>query len=443
MGRKKGCFLSLILTVLIVVGLTVTAFYYFNKERAYRYFPNNPQFVARIDNHRAFLHLTAPFVQKNEKLRTLLNLPLIKHIPAPRVYVVIDKKGEAYMFAELSFAARFLKEYGKVDKNVFCFTTNKTFDLVPTEHTEKNETLREFVTKKHDGDAMFYYPVPQSEKFPFLNNKILEGTINAQSSANALQIHLKLPYEYKKVGFTSVSSFDKYIPDRPDMYVMLTFDDFEVHYAALRKLVFQTDFFQSFYQTKLMVFDKSGIDIENHLIPMVSERFYIGVYNKTSVMCLGSGSVEKRMNQVETDLVNRFPIEFETRDYNGTSFKTPVITGILGFLARGIAGDSIEGLKRPFYYMNNDVFFLFDSLESLKHYVDRDEKHNLRRDELHKKMENLLPSDRHITVFLSDRMVRDMAKKQEVSENIGHVIGAFSFSEQNLDGTIVIRLNEQ
>lgn len=92
--------------------------------------------------------------------------------------------------------------------------------------------------------------------------------------------------------------------------------------------------------------------------------------------------------------------------------------------------------------MNDDVFFLFDSLQSVKNYIDRDDSYSLRRDELHKKMEKLLPNERHITVFLSDRMVRDMAKKQEVSENIGHVLGAFSFKESYLDGTIVIRIHE-
>lgn len=117
--EEKRVFSFLILTVLIVVGLTIAAFHYFNKERAYRYFPNNPQFVARIDNHRAFLKLTAPFIQKDEKLRTLLNLPLIKHIPAPRIYVVADKRGELYMFAELSFAARFLKIMEKSIKTCF------------------------------------------------------------------------------------------------------------------------------------------------------------------------------------------------------------------------------------------------------------------------------------------------------------------------------------
>lgn len=89
------------------------------------------------------------------------------------------------------------------------------------------------------------------------------------------------------LGIRQQESSDKYIPDRPDMYVMLTFEHFESHYLAFRKLVFKTDFFQSFYQTKLMVFEKSGIDLENHLIPMISERFYIGIYNKSNFMCLG------------------------------------------------------------------------------------------------------------------------------------------------------------
>ena len=425
-------------SILFLLILFVLSVFIFNKESAYEYFPDDSLLVVRVNNYKNLLSLHIPFLEGKNEFKRITNSVFFKIMPAKAFYVVMDKNKHYYIYMELSFFSHFLKDYGMVKKNIFCYTDNEKYELKKRTFLKRNPYFKKYLNSKKD--AFFYTVLPENSINRSIAGKVVWGNITAYKKDNIVKLTYNLDYMYKKVEFGKANLFLSKIPDRLDFFIKVNMKNFGVHYIDLRNLFLNTSIFKNYMDLKKKIFDKTGVDIENHLLPLINDRFFFGIKNRNDYFLVLSGVAKKRIDEILAKLEDQYPLKFKEQSYHKQDYKTVFITGFAGFLARGIFGKKIENIKKPYLLSDDNTLYIFDNYNFLKNYIDRDKTYSLLTDDVYKKFIKYLPSASHITVFFNDYMQNLVFKNKHYFENVKRTMFNMIFEKEKLYGVFLFEL---
>jgi len=410
-----------------------------NRYNVYRFFPKDTKVIVKFDNYRDLSKIESSFWEKYN-LEKIRNNPFMKFFPYKDFYLIIDSSSNIYLFSEFSFFAKYLDDYGKIYQNIFCYTSNKNFKL-NKEKIYNKEHVNELLKIKDD--ISFYVNVKKSDYLPFIEDRAVYGKINPIPEYNLLNIDYKYDYDYKNVEVINKKIDRKTVPDRFDMYVNVNMRNFETHYADLRKLFRDSILFNKFFKFKNMIYQKSGIDIENDILELVENEVIIGVKNKNDYFAAINQVEEKELEQIEFKLSNKFPMRFETKKYKDHKYRSINLEGVAGFLASGVLKNKLEKIKKPYYTLKNQNLYFFDSYNFMKNYFDNINTYNLAKDERFLKYKNYSESiDENIEFYLNKRYLNEIIDDNRIIKYFEDYYGKIDFKKRSIQGSLVLKVRK-
>ena len=111
------------LTLILLILLTIGAYYLFNRRSASDFFPQDTVAFAKVRSFKSFLKLDSPLVDRYAG--EFKKKKWIRWLPDKDFYLAMDQDKNTYIFIELSFLAPLFSSLGPVEGNVLCITTNK------------------------------------------------------------------------------------------------------------------------------------------------------------------------------------------------------------------------------------------------------------------------------------------------------------------------------
>ncbi|HDS03319.1 MAG TPA: hypothetical protein ENN72_06370 [Firmicutes bacterium] len=428
---SKGI-IALIFLILFIIG----AYYYFNRGQAPDYFPDDTVAFAKIRSFKSFLHLDSPVI--DQYIGDFKDKAWIRWLPDKDFYVAVDKEKNYYIFIELSFLAPLLKSLGTVEGNILCISSNPGYILKPgSVHPRQKERM------KGGGDLRFVLN-KSDEFFPEI-----EAGDSIWGRADVLKKHnaVKISYSFEnplrgEAGQAAAEKSLKYVPADANFLLKVNMSDFEKHYARLRKMVFSTQLFQNFLKTRKNVFEKTGIDIEKQIMPLLEKGMLIGARNGDDYFAvMGKEEGSREMAAMARELEKRYPVAFRERDFDGIKATTVEITGITGVLARSFFKKKIEGVKKPYYLPMDDYLLFFDSLPAVKIYHNKRLTIGIRPSSRPGEfIKGLMARPSHLSLYMDSLYLNAVYPDESVFNNFSRIFISADFAEREIQGDVVIKL---
>ncbi|HPE20360.1 MAG TPA: hypothetical protein PLF44_01765 [Candidatus Mcinerneyibacteriales bacterium] len=425
------------LTLILLILLTIGAYYLFNRRSASDFFPQDTVAFAKVRSFKSFLKLDSPLVDRYAG--EFKKKKWIRWLPDKDFYLAMDQDKNTYIFIELSFLAPLFSSLGPVEGNVLCITTNKDYVMTGGyigSHREETGKL------KGRGDARFVLKRPEMFLKEEELGETLWGEVDVLSRHNALKIsyHMKNPIG-EAAQHTRAEKCLALVPSDSDFLLKVNMADFEAHYARIRKMFQRSAPFQKFLETRRRIYEKTGIDIEKQIMPLLEAGAVIGardVDDYFAVMEKEAGL--KEMGRIAGELEKRYPVEFREDDFDGLRAWTVDVTGIAGLIVKNLFKEKWEEMKKPFYYARWDFLLFFDSLHSLKVYNRGLETGILPSSRAGDFVRGLIYRSSHISLYMDSLYLNEVYKNEGVYANFSRLFFSADFNRDTIDGEVVIKL---
>jgi|GEM_PF-2370360 hypothetical protein len=425
------------LTLILLILLTTGAYYLFNRRSAPDYFPEDTAAFAKVRSFKSFLKLDSPLIE--EYTGKLKKKKWIRWLPDKDFYIAVDQEKNYYIFIELSFLTPLFSSLGSVEGNVLCITSRDDYVMKRgylDSHRKEAEKLR------GKGDARFVLLKPEM----FLKQEDMGGALwgeaHVLSRHNALWIsyHTKNPLG-NGAHWAQAEKSLALVPSDSDFLLKVNMADFETHYARLRKMFQKTALFQKFMETRRKIYEKTGIDIEKQLMPLLEAGAVIGardVDDYFAVMQKDAGL--KEMGRISGELEKRYPVVFREGDFDGMKAWTVDVTGIAGFLVKSFFKDKWEEMKKPYYYVQDDSLLFFDSLHGMKIYRQGLKTGITPSSQAGDYVRGLMFRRSHISLYMDSLYLNEIYKNEGIYANFSRLLFSADFSRDTIDGDVVIKL---
>ena len=425
------------LTLILLILLTIGAYYLFNRRSAPDFFPPDTVAFAKVRSFKSFLKLDSPLIE--EYAGRIKKNRWIKWLPDKDFYVAVDKEKNTYIFIELSFLAPFFSSLGPVEGNVLCITSNEDFEMSGGYLASHNEEAGKLNGR---GDIRFVLNRPEM----FLKQEDLgealwgEADVLARHNAIRITYHMKNPLGVDARWSQAEKSL-ALVPSDADFLLKVNMADFETHYARIRKMVQKTALFQKFLETRRKIYEKTGIDIEKQIMPLLEAGAVVGardVDDYFAVMQKEAGL--KEMGRIARELEKRYPVVFREGDFDGMKAWTVDVTGIAGFLVKSFFKDKWEEMKKPYYYVQDDALLFFDSLYGMKIYRQGLKTGVAPSSRAGDYVRGLMFRRSHISLYMDSLYLNEVYKNEGVYANFSRLFFSADFSRDTIDGDVVIKL---
>ncbi|HHH84698.1 MAG TPA: hypothetical protein ENL15_01945 [Firmicutes bacterium] len=217
--------------------------------------------------------------------------------------------------------------------------------------------------------------------------------------------------------------------------------DFETHYAGIRRLFQKTVLFQKFLETRRKVYEKTGIDIEKQIMPLLEAGAVIGARDVDDYFAIMEKEAGlKEMEKIAGELEKRYPIVFREGNFDGMRAWTVDVTGFAGLIVKNLFKEKWEDLKRPFYYAQGDFLLFFDSLHGMKIYRQGLETGVVPTSRAGDYVRGLMFGRSHISLYMDSLYLSEIYENEGLYANFSRFFFSADFSRDTIDGDVVIKL---